>query len=226
MTAETTLQQHLSSNLPFWDDLSDDQKRSLVRATRPLAAQAGDRVQGGGSGCAGVVVALTGSLRAYMLSETGKEITLFRVEPGESCVLAASCILPMITFDIALDAATDIEALVIDPRYFSQLAQECTAVEAFLYRQTAQRFSDCMWVMQQVLFASFDARLATFLLDELARSGSPRVSMTHDEIARHLGSAREVVSRMLKYFEREGLVRLSRGTVEIVDRHALLALAS
>ena len=132
----------------------------------------------------------------------------------------------MITFDIALDAATDIEALVIDPRYFSQLAQECTAVEAFLYRQTAQRFSDCMWVMQQVLFASFDARLATFLLDELARSGSPRVSMTHDEIARHLGSAREVVSRMLKYFEREGLVRLSRGTVEIVDRRALLALAS
>ena len=94
MTAETTLQQHLSANLPFWDDLSDDQKRSLVRATRPLAAQAGDRVQGGGSGCAGVVVALTGSLRAYMLSETGKEITLFRVEPGESCVLAAPASCP------------------------------------------------------------------------------------------------------------------------------------
>lgn len=226
MSSETPLQQHLRENLPFWEELSDEQRQSLAFATRPLAARAGDRVQGGGSGCAGVVVALSGSLRAYMLSEGGKEITLFRVEPGESCVLAASCILPMITFDIALDAATDIEALVIDPRYFSQLAQESTAVEAFLYRQTAQRFSDCMWVMQQVLFASFDARLATFLLDELARTGSSRIAMTHDEIARHLGSAREVVSRMLKYFEREGLVRLSRGAVDIIDRRGLLALTS
>lgn len=226
MSSETPVQQHLRENLPFWEELSDEQRRSLVFATRPLVARAGDRVQGGGSGCAGVVVALAGSLRAYMLSEGGKEITLFRVEPGESCVLAASCILPMITFDIALDAATDIEALVIDPRYFSQLAQESTAVEAFLYRQTAQRFSDCMWVMQQVLFASFDARLATFLLDELARTGSSRIAMTHDEIARHLGSAREVVSRMLKYFEREGLVRLFRGAVDIIDRRGLLALTS
>lgn len=225
MSSETPVQQHLRENLPFWEELSDEQRRSLVFATRPLVARAGDRVQGGGSGCAGVVVALAGSLRAYMLSEGGKEITLFRVEPGESCVLAASCILPMITFDIALDAATDIEALVIDPRYFSQLAQESTAVEAFLYRQTAQRFSDCMWVMQQVLFASFDTRLATFLLDEASRTGSPRIAITHDEIARHMGSAREVVSRMLKYFEREDLVALSRGAIDILDRKRLLALA-
>lgn len=141
-------------------------------------------------------------------------------------MLAASCILPMITFDIALDAAEDIEALIIDPRYFSQLSQENITVEAYLYRQTAQRFSDCMWVMQQVLFASFDTRLATFLLDEVSRTGSPRLVVTHDEIARHLGSAREVVSRMLKYFEREGLVTLSRGAVEVLDRKRLLARAS
>lgn len=124
------------------------------------------------------------------------------------------------------DAAEDIEALIIDPRYFSQLSQENVTVEAYLYRQTAQRFSDCMWVMQQVLFASFDTRLATFLLDEVSRTGSPRLVVTHDEIARHLGSAREVVSRMLKYFEREGLVALSRGAVEVLDRKRLLARAS
>ncbi len=216
----------LAATLPFWPNLTELQKTQLADATRPLAARAGERVQGGGSGCAGVVVALTGSLRAYMPSETGKEITLFRVEAGETCVLAASCILPMITFDIALDAAEDIEALIIDPRLFSQLSQENVAVEAYLYRQTAQRFSDCMWVMQQVLFASFDARLATFLLDEASRTGSARLTVTHEEIARHLGSAREVVSRMLKYFEREGLVALSRGAVEVLDRKRLLARAS
>ena len=218
--------QTLAETLPFWNDLDETQRSRLAAATRLMRAHAGERIQGGGSGCTGVIVALEGSLRAYMLSEGGKEITLFRVEAGESCVLAASCILPMITFDIALDAAGDTEALVIDPRFFSQLAQESVAVEAFLYRQTAQRFSDCMWVMQQVLFSSFDARLATFLLDELSRTGSARIAMTHDEIARHLGSAREVVSRMLKYFEREGLVALSRGAVDIVDRRGLLALAT
>lgn len=216
----------LRATLPFWPSLTERQQAQLAASTRPLAARAGERVQGGGTGCAGVVVALSGSLRAYMPSESGKEITLFRVEAGETCVLAASCILPMITFDIALDAAEDIEALIIDPRFFSQLSQENVAVEAYLYRQTAQRFSDCMWVMQQVLFASFDTRLATFLLDESSRTGSARLAVTHDEIARHLGSAREVVSRMLKYFEREGLVALGRGAVEVLDRKRLLALAS
>ena len=225
-TNPTIAAQSLAATLPFWDQLSYAERERLARATRLLRARNAERIQGGGSGCAGVVVALSGSLRAYMLSEGGKEITLFRVEAGESCVLAASCILPMITFDIALDAADDVEALVIDPRLFSQLAQENTAVEAFLYRQTAQRFSDCMWVMQQVLFSSFDARLATFLLDELSRTGSEHIAMTHDEIARHLGSAREVVSRMLKYFEREGLVALGRGAVDIIDRRGLLALAT
>ena len=225
-TNPTIAAQSLAATLPFWDQLSSAERERLARATRLLRARNAERIQGGGSGCAGVVVALSGSLRAYMLSEGGKEITLFRVEAGESCVLAASCILPMITFDIALDAADDVEALVIDPRLFSQLAQENTAVEAFLYRQTAQRFSDCMWVMQQVLFSRFDARLATFLLDELSRTGSEHIAMTHDEIARHLGSAREVVSRMLKYFEREGLVALGRGAVDIIDRRGLLALAT
>ena len=225
-TNPTIAAQSLAATLPFWDQLSSAERERLARATRLLRARNAERIQGGGSGCAGVVVALSGSLRAYMLSEGGKEITLFRVEAGESCVLAASCILPMITFDIALDAADDVEALVIDPHLFSQLAQENTAVEAFLYRQTAQRFSDCMWVMQQVLFSSFDARLATFLLDELSRTGSEHIAMTHDEIARLLGSAREVVSRMLKYFEREGLVALGRGAVDIIDRRGLLALAT
>lgn len=83
-----------------------------------------------------------------------------------------------------------------------------------------------MWVMQQVLFMGLDARLAIWLLDEAARGGSPRIAATHDEIARHLESAREAVSRMLKYFAREGLVRLSRGAVEIVDARRLRQLTA
>ena len=178
---------------------------------------AGAHVQGAGAGCAGVVFVRSGRLRAFMLSDQGREVTLFHVQPGECCVLAASCILPMITFDIALDAAEDSDLLVIDSQAFGTVSQENIHAEAFTYRQATERFSDCMWVMQQVLFMGLDARLAIWLLDEVARGGSRTIYATHDEIARHLGSAREAVSRMLKYFAREGLVSLSRGSVEIID---------
>ena len=164
-----------------------------------------------------MVFVRSGRLRAFMLSNQGREVTLFHVQPGECCVLAASCILPMITFDIALDAAEDSDLLVIDSHAFGTVSQENIHAEAFTYRQATERFSDCMWVMQQVLFMGLDARLAIWLLDEVARGGSRTIYATHDEIARHLGSAREAVSRMLKYFAREGLVSLSRGSVEIID---------
>ena len=161
-----------------------------------------------------------------MLSDQGREVTLFHVQPGECCVLAASCILPMITFDIALDAAEDSDLLIVDSQAFGTVSQENIHAEAFTYRQATERFSDCMWVMQQVLFMGLDTRLAIWLLDEVARSGSKTIYATHDEIARHLGSAREAVSRMLKYFAREGLVELARGSVELIDVKRLRLLTT
>ena len=106
------------------------------------------------------------------------------------------------------------------------MSQENIHAEAFTYRQATERFSDCMWVMQQVLFMGLDTRLAIWLLDEVARSGSKTIYATHDEIARHLGSAREAVGRMLKYFAREGLVELARGSVELIDVKRLRLLTT
>lgn len=216
----------LAQRLPFWRELSPKQQQMLVRNTRELTFPAKAHVHSGGDDCEGVIVMLSGSLRAYMLSpQTGKEITLFRVGNKESCVLAASSILSRITFDIFLDATEPTHILAINAEAFSQVMQECSAVEAFTYRQTADRFSEVMWVMQQVLFASFDERLALFLLDESARTGSRRLKITHAEIARHLGSAREVVSRMLKYFQDEGMVELARETIVLTDVPRLRELA-
>lgn len=219
-------EEDLARLVPFWRELTDNQQAIIAERSRQMRYAAGEQVQGAGHGCAGVVFVKAGRLRAFMISEQGREVTLFHVGPGECCVLAASCILPMITFDIALDAAEDSDLLVIDSQTFGALAQDNIHAEAFTYRQATERFSDCMWVMQQVLFMGLDARLAIWLLDEAARGGSPRIAATHDEIARHLGSAREAVSRMLKYFAREGLVRLSRGAVEIVDARRLRQLAA
>ncbi|WP_270471916.1 Crp/Fnr family transcriptional regulator [Collinsella intestinalis] len=218
MAAEqSTIEEGLRELVPFWAALEPDQRTFLSQRSRRMRFDAGAHVQGAGAGCAGVVFVRSGRLRAFMLSNQGREVTLFHVQPGECCVLAASCILPMITFDIALDAAEDSDLLVIDSHAFGTVSQENIHAEAFTYRQATERFSDCMWVMQQVLFMGLDARLAIWLLDEVARGGSRTIYATHDEIARHLGSAREAVSRMLKYFAREGLVSLSRGSVEIID---------
>ena len=218
MAAEqSTSEEGLRELVPFWAALEPDQRTFLSQRSRRMRFDAGAHVQGAGAGCAGVVFVRSGRLRAFMLSNQGREVTLFHVQPGECCVLAASCILPMITFDIALDAAEDSDLLVIDSHAFGTVSQENIHAEAFTYRQATERFSDCMWVMQQVLFMGLDARLAIWLLDEVARGGSRTIYATHDEIARHLGSAREAVSRMLKYFAREGLVSLSRGSVEIID---------
>lgn len=218
MAAEqSTIEEGLRELVPFWAALEPDQRTFLSQRSRRMRFDAGAHVQGAGAGCAGVVFVRSGRLRAFMLSNQGREVTLFHVQPGECCVLAASCILPMITFDIALDAAEDSDLLVIDSHAFGTVSQENIHAEAFTYRQATERFSDCMWVMQQVLFMGLDARLAIWLLGEVARGGSRTIYATHDEIARHLGSAREAVSRMLKYFAREGLVSLSRGSVEIID---------
>lgn len=227
MAAEqSAIEEGLRELVPFWAALEPDQRTFLSQRSRRMRFDASAHVQGAGTGCAGVVFVRSGRLRAFMLSDQGREVTLFHVQPGECCVLAASCILPMITFDIALDAAEDSDLLVIDSQAFGTVSQENIHAEAFTYRQATERFSDCMWVMQQVLFMGLDARLAIWLLDEVARGGSRTIYATHDEIARHLGSAREAVSRMLKYFAREGLVSLSRGSVEIIDVKRLRRLTA
>lgn len=227
MTAEqSAIERGLRELVPFWERLDINQRTFLAQRSRLMQFDAGDHVQGAGAGCAGVVFVRSGRLRAFMLSDQGREVTLFHVQPGECCVLAASCILPMITFDIALDAAEDSDLLIIDSQAFGTVSQENIHAEAFTYRQATERFSDCMWVMQQVLFMGLDTRLAIWLLDEVARSGSKTIYATHDEIARHLGSAREAVSRMLKYFAREELVELARGSIELVDVKRLRLLTT
>ena len=165
------------------------------------------------------------SLRVYIMSEDGKEITLYRIYPGELCILSASCVLSSITFDVYIDAVEDSQVLQVSSSVISLLMHDNIYVEAFANRAAAERFSDVMWAMQQILFMSFDRRLAIFLLDESASLGTDRLPLTHEQIAKLMGSAREVVTRMLKYFSQEGYVALSRGCVTLLDKKALRKLA-
>ena len=148
----------------------------------------------------------------YIMSEDGREITLYRIYPGELCILLrSSCVLSSITFDVYIDAVDDSQVLQVSSAVISLLMHDNIYVEAFANKAAAERFSDVMWAMQQILFMSFDRRLAIFLLDESASLATDTLSLTHEQIAKLMGSAREVVTRMLKYFSQEGYVSLARG---------------
>lgn len=214
----------LEKYLPFWQHLNTAQKNTLARNAVTTSYARDSHIHFGENDCIGMLIIKSGVMRTYLLSENGKEVTLYRLGAGEVCILSASCVLQTITFDVYIDAAEDCEILQINSSVVSGLMEENIHVEAYAYKLATERFSDVMWAMQQILFMSFDKRLAIFLLDECSRTKSDIIKMTHEQIAKYTGSAREVVSRMLKYFSSEGFVELSRGGIRILDKQGLKEL--
>ena len=210
---------------PFWKKMSDEDQATFLRASRSVSFRRGTNVHDGNE-CTGVILIRSGSLRLYMLSEEGKEITLYRLFPGDVCILSASCVLDAITFDVFIDSEEESECIVVSGCAYEEMARRMPEARIFALETAVSRFSDVMWVMQQILFMSMDKRLAIFLLEESGKSGDGGVHLTHEQIAKYVGSAREVISRMLKYFASEGLVSVSRSRgIEILDRARLRALA-
>ncbi len=214
----------LGRHFPAWGHLTSEQKKYIAQSAVEVSYKKGACVHGADSECVGVLLIKKGMLRTYLLSEEGREVTLFRMGSGDTCVLSASCVLSSISFDVHIDAEVDTEALLIYASLFSRLKEENIYVECETYKLASERFSDVMWAMQQILFSSMDKRLAVFMWDEIAKTGGDTVHATHEQIARHIGSAREVVSRMLKYFVSEGIVELSRGGIRVLDKNKLKSL--
>ncbi len=209
---------------PFWDQLNPDDKALFCRFSTEAAYAKGENIHGGNSECTGAIIVKNGCLRAYLLSEEGREITLYRLYPGDICMLSASCVLEAITFDVFVDAETDSECYIAGGKVFAEIADRNVYVKNFALETAVRRFSDVMWVMQQILFMSLDKRLAIFLWDEMSKNGDTVIKLTQEQIARYMGSAREVVSRMLKYFASEGIAEHSRGGIRILDKQKLRAL--
>lgn len=221
---EKDLREILEREFPFWERLTEAQKKELAAGTVRKKYEKGSLVHSASEKCLGIILVERGRLRIYIESEEGRDITLYRLEEGDICTLSASCFMNEITFEVLVEAESDCDIVLLSPGTFRRIAGENIYAENYLYKQTTARFSDVMWAMQQILFLSFDKRLALFLLDEVAKTGEDILVMTHDQIARYVGSAREVVSRMLKYFEAEGYVKLSRGKIQVLDEEALETL--
>lgn len=211
-------------NFPFWNIISDTDRDTFLRSSQCVRFNRGTNIHDGGE-CTGVILVNSGCLRLYLLSDEGKEVTLYRVFPGELCIFSASCVLDSITFDVFIDAEEDSDCVIVGGCVYEDVNRRIPEVKIFTYESALARFSDVMWVMQQILFMSMDKRLAIFLLDESAKTGSEVIKLTHEQIAKYMGSAREVVSRMLKYFSSEGLISASRSEgIKILDKKALRAL--
>ena len=223
-TTAVTKMESVLERLPFWKLLTDSEKE-LVRQNAVIRLyKKGTRVYSSERECLGMLFVMQGEMRTYLLSEEGREVTLFRIYPNDLCVLSASCVISQISFDTQMSAQKDTEALIIPPNIVLLLKEKNLSVRCFLYELATKRFSDVMWAMQQILFKRLDQRLALFLMQESQRLGTDTIHMTHEQIAQQISSAREAVARMLKQFSEDGLVELKRGAIRLLDQKGLKAL--
>ena len=211
----------ISDYFPIWDSLTPGEQSQILQASTLMTVPAGQHIHDGTRECTGLLVVASGQLRVYIISEGGREITLYRLLGKDICLFSASCIMHSLQFDVMIQAEKDTSFWLIPTDTYKKLMSESVVISNYTNEILASRMSDVVWLMEQVMWQSFDVRLATFLLEESALEGSTKLSITHEEIANHLGTAREVVTRMLKYFQSEGLVTLSRGSLEIIDPHRL-----
>ena len=181
-------------------------------------------LRGGSTDCAGLLLIRTGQLRALVYSEEGREITIYRLFDGDLCLFCAPCVIRAIQFDVTIQAEKDTEFWSIPSGIYRRLMAESAAVANYTNELMASRFTEVMGRLEQFMWKSMDKRVAAFLLQEALIEGTGKLKITHEAIANHLGSHREVITRTLHDFQSAGMVKLSRGLVTILDREKLEAL--
>ncbi|MBQ7049655.1 MAG: Crp/Fnr family transcriptional regulator [Firmicutes bacterium] len=206
---------------PIWNKLTSAQQNRIMTALMTKTVPAGTFLHSGSADCTGLLLIQTGQLRAYILSEEGREVTLYRLFDRDLCLFSASCMMRSIQFDITIQAEKDTQLWVIPADLYQDIMTESAPLANYTNEVMATRFSDVMWLIEQIMWKSLDKRLAAFLLEESAIENTLLLKTTHETIANHLGSPREVITRMLRYFQNEGMVTLSRGSVQIIDPEKL-----
>ena len=215
-----------SEYLPIWDKLTPAQQQRVAEVVEYRHVKKGTRIHDSSADCLGLVMVRSGQLRTYILSEDGREITISRLFEYDVSLLSASCVMPDMQFNVMIEAEKDTEFWSIPACLFKNLLDESVAVALFSNSLISSNFSELMWLMEQIMWKSFDKRLAAFLLEEASLEQDPVLKITHEKIAAHMGTAREVVTRMLRYFQSEGMVKLTRGAIEITDGKKLQNLSN
>ena len=193
------------SYFPVWNKLTPAQQERILGSLMERRVSKGAVIHNGSMDCTGLLLVKSGQLRAYILSDEGREITIYR----------------SIQFEVTVEAEKDTDLWVIPSEIYQSIMEGSAPVSNYTNELMASRFSDVMWLMEQVMWKSLDKRVAAFLLEEVSIEGTSHLKITHETIANHLGSHREVITRMLRYFQNEGMVKLSRSSIEITNAKKL-----
>lgn len=207
--------------IPFWRNLLYEEKTQLLSGAVLRIYKKDSYIYGMIDACLGMIYVQKGSIRVYITNEEGREITLFHIGSGECCIMSASCVIAGISLDVQLFVEEETEIIAIHSGMVQKLMDSNIYVKCFAYELATKRFSDVVWVMQEILFARFDARMARFLLAIYEKTGEKKIEMTQEAIAKEVNSAREVVARMLKQFASDELIELTRGAILIKDFEGL-----
>lgn len=211
-------------NYPYWNDLNNEEKEIVSRGTMIHHYHKGAYIYGLEDVCLGMIYVLKGSIRVYISSQEGREVTLFHIVKGECCILSASCAIGEISLDVQLIAEDDTDIMAVHAGVFQKIMESNIHVRCFSFELASQRFSSVVWVLKQILFDHFDRRLARFLISQYEKTGDKRIKLTQEEIAVEVNSAREVVARMLRQFLDEGWIEMNRGSITLKNIEALKSL--
>lgn len=220
----TELQQSLLDRFPGLLDLDESSRRLITQSAIPVILPPGAKAFEAGNPCGNYLMLATGRVRVQQVSESGREIVLYRIAAGESCVLTTACLLAHQDYAAEAICETEVTALAVPQSCFERLLADSPRFRDFVFTAYASRLTDLLLLVEEIAFGHVDARLAERLL--ALREASDTLTVTHQDLAVELGTAREVVSRQLKEFERRGFVHRERGRIEILDAAALKAIAT
>ncbi len=207
----------LLGSLQILRPLEETDLRLIADSAYSMTYRQGEIIVNSKKECNGPILVKSGQLRAFFEAEDGKELTLYRLLSRDACILTASCILKNISFNVMLEVEKDSVVYFIPPRLWSRISDRYPSVREFSSELVYERFSEVMWIMEQMVSKNMGQRVASFLMEQYVLEESETLQITHETIARNLGTAREVVSRILKYLENDGLLRLSRGQITLSD---------
>lgn len=211
----------LQRSFPFWDGLSREQQRAMEQGITKTFCEKKTRLHFGGGECAGVQIIEKGRARIFITSPNGGDITLFRLMDGDVSILSAACMLNGMDIELDMEMETECVIYTIPKKIYRKLYDESSAVKEYTMEMISEKFSDIMWLFNQFVFSNVASRVAGALLEHRGITGGDVLNITHDVLARDAGTAREVVTRILKQFQNDGLVKLTRGKIEVLDAPGL-----
>lgn len=213
----TELKEVFEKAFPFWGSLTEEEQTEMILGTTKNRCRKKTRLHFGGGECAGVQIIEEGRARIFITSPNGGDITLFRLMDGDVSILSAACMLNGMDVELDMEMETDCVVYTIPKKLYKSLYDENGSVKDYTMEMISEKFSDIMWLFNQFVFSNVASRLAGALLEHRAMEGGDILPVTHEVLARDAGTAREVVTRLLKQFQEDGMVRLTRGKVEILD---------